>query len=110
MDSFITDRLDELRDICRRREVRRLWLFGSAVTDAFDPSRSDVDALVEFRSANPEDRLDGYLGLSHDLERLFERSVDVVEARAIRNPYFRDSVESTRVLVYETEDVETVPA
>ena len=38
---------DAIGELCRRYGVRRLVLFGSAVTDRFDPSRSDVDFLVE---------------------------------------------------------------
>jgi predicted nucleotidyltransferase len=34
---------DALRTLCPRCHVRRLDLFGSAVTDRFDPLRSDVD-------------------------------------------------------------------
>ena len=39
---------DALHALCLRCHVRRLDLFGSAVTDRFDPLRSDVDMLVEF--------------------------------------------------------------
>jgi len=34
------------------------------------------------------------------LERLFGRPVDLVEPRPIRNPYFRQAVEQSRVLIY----------
>ena len=34
--------------ICQSRGVRRLAVFGSAVTDRFDEGLSDVDFLVEF--------------------------------------------------------------
>ena len=38
----------ELAEICRRHNVRRLDLFGSAVGANFDPPTSDLDFLVEF--------------------------------------------------------------
>ena len=44
---------DALRALCLRYRVRRLDLFGSAVTDRFDPLRSDVDMLVEFVDLPP---------------------------------------------------------
>ena len=44
---------------------------------------------------------DAYFGLLEALERLFGRPVDLVSGTAIKNPYFRQSLEETRTLVYE---------
>lgn len=52
---------------CERYGVRRLVVFGSAVTDRFDESSSDVDFLVEFRDG-VADRFDAYFGLKESLE------------------------------------------
>ncbi len=67
-------------------------MFGSALTDRFDPERSDVGLLVEFQSGI-KDPFDAYFGLKEDLEANFGRSVDLVMPNAIRNPYFRSEVE-----------------
>ncbi|MBO0883406.1 MAG: nucleotidyltransferase domain-containing protein, partial [Mycobacterium sp.] len=48
--------------VCRAHSVQRLRLFGSALSDRFDPSRSDVDVLVEF-AAGVTDPFDAYFGL-----------------------------------------------
>ncbi len=40
--------IPEIRTLCREFGVSKLEIFGSAVTDAFDPGRSDVDFLVEY--------------------------------------------------------------
>jgi hypothetical protein len=42
-----------------------------------------------------------YFGLKEALEALFGRSVDLVEPSAIRNPYFKESVERSRESVFE---------
>lgn len=68
--------------------VRRLRVFGSVLTDRFDPKRSDVDFLVDFYP-NREDRLDDYLGLKDALAEIVGRDVDLVVADAVRNPYFK---------------------
>src|SRR4051794_32889922 len=39
--------------LCRRFNVRRLDLFGSAATGRFDPGHSDLDLLVEFEPMSP---------------------------------------------------------
>ena len=100
MDPIIENRSAELAELCRRFHVRRLDLFGSAATDRFDPATSDLDFLVEYESMVPERYVDSYFGLLEGLEALFQRSVDLVSARAIRNPYFAKSVEETRQPVY----------
>ena len=100
MNPILEERLPELRDICRRRLVQRLSLFGSAMGSSFDPASSDLDFLVQFPSLSPSQHADCYFGLQEDLERLFERSVDLVEPEPLRNPYFRQAVEQNRELVY----------
>ena len=100
MHPIIESHTAELAGLCRRFHVRRLDLFGSATTDRFDPATSDLDFLVEYEAMVPELLVDSYFGLLEDLEALFQRSVDLVVARAIRNPYFAKSVEETRQPVY----------
>jgi predicted nucleotidyltransferase len=48
----------------------------------------------------PAEHADQYFGLTEDLENLFGRPVDLVEAEPIRNPYFRKSLEDTKVEIY----------
>jgi predicted nucleotidyltransferase len=86
----------EIEAACRRREAVRLDLFGSAARGSFDPSRSDLDFLVEFAPGKPAEIADRYFGLLEDLENLFGRPVDLVIESSVRNPYFRQSVEATR--------------
>jgi len=92
---------DEVARICRRHCVRRLSVFGSATSERFDPSRSDVDLLVEFEKMAPSEHAGHYFGLQEDLEALLRRPVDLVEPGPIRNPYFKQSVEASKVLLFE---------
>ena len=101
MIPVIEERADELRGVCRLYGVRRLDLFGSAVTGAYVPDESDLDFLVEFHPSALGAYADAYFGLLEALSQLFERPVDLVVGSAIKNPYFRQSVEQTRRLVYE---------
>lgn len=88
----------EVEALCRRFGVTRLALFGSAVTDAFDPERSDVDVLVEFSDDVP-DLFDAYFGLREALAELAGRDVDLVMTSAVKNPYVARSIaESSRDL------------
>lgn len=88
--------------ICRECGVRRLDLFGSATSDAFDPERSDLDFLVEFGSLPPGRRFDAYFDLFMALEQLFERPVDLVTTGNLENPFFLRAVQQTRWPVFAT--------
>ncbi len=100
MHAVIETRRSELAELCRRFHVRRLEVFGSATTGRFDPATSDLDFLVEFEPMGPERYADAYFGLLEGLEGLFARRIDLVSARAIRNPYFAAGVNATRQTIY----------
>ena len=100
MNSIVQDKAREVAALCQRRHVERLSLFGSATTSSFDPSSSDLDFLVEFGPLPPARHAECYFGLREDLELLFGRPVDLVEPGPIRNPYFRQAVEQSQVLLY----------
>jgi hypothetical protein len=90
---------DEVERLCRRFVVTRLAVFGSALTDAFDAERSDLDVLVEFAD-DVTDLFDAYFGLREGLEALSGRGVDLVMASAVRNPFVARSIEETRQDIY----------
>ncbi len=100
MDEHLQEKLPQLERLCRRFLVKRLEVFGSVATDRFDPGSSDLDFLVEYLPEARQDRVEAYFGLKLALEELFGREVDLVEREAIRNPYFREETEATKVLVY----------
>jgi hypothetical protein len=105
MASVLDSHLAEIPDLCRRYGVARLELFGSAVGEAFDPLRSDLDFLVEF-DANSAGLFDRYFGLKESLEALYGRRVDLVTTGSLRNPYFIEAVNRSRRLVYAAEDAQ----
>ncbi|HKT56621.1 MAG TPA: nucleotidyltransferase domain-containing protein [Microbacterium sp.] len=96
--SIVVDR-DEVARIARAHDVRRLQVFGSAVSGKFDATKSDVDLLVEL-DPDVDDPFDAYFALKEDLEALFARPVDLVMADAIRNPHFRERVLATAEDLY----------
>jgi len=93
---------DKLSNLCAIYGVKRLELFGSASRSDFDRENSDLDFLVEFAETHSTGAFDRYFGLKEDLRGLFERPIDLIEIKAIKNPYFRQAVERNKVLVYGT--------
>jgi hypothetical protein len=68
----------KLQALCRSFHVRRLDIFGSAARGDFDPTRSDIDFLVEFDREHPMVlSIDTYFGFKEALEALFGRPVDL---------------------------------
>lgn len=100
MHPVIENNRTAILGLCDKYHVARLDVFGSATEDTFDPSHSDVDFLVEFRHSESMDAVDQYFGLLEDLEALFGRHVDLVCAKAMRNPYFIRSVNASRRPIY----------
>lgn len=94
MTDVIGARRTDLEDLCQRYGVARLALFGSALRYDFDPDTSDLDFTVEFQPMTPQEHAEAYFGLIEDLERLFGQRVDLVEIRAVRNPYLRREIDT----------------
>jgi len=86
--------------LCRKHHVRRLDVFGSSADGTFDPARSDLDFLVEYFPLSPAEHYEAYSGLWEDLQALFARNIDLVEAKGLRNPYFIRAVSESRKLVF----------
>jgi predicted nucleotidyltransferase len=97
---ILNEKLDALRQICRRYHVARLELFGSATSERFDSDHSDFDFLVEFEPLSPSDRANAYFGLLEAMQDLFQREIDLVEPQAINNPYFQQTIQPQRLVVY----------
>ena len=100
MNDLIQQHRSHVTELCRKYDVSRLDLIGSATRKDFDPQRSDLDFVVEFNDFTVSNAADRYLGLLVDLEDLFKRKIDLVSYRAIRNPYFKRVVDDTRVMLY----------
>lgn len=101
MHELIDTRRQDIEDLCRRLNIRRLDVFGSAVEGSFDHDTSDVDVLVEFDTGHPGfDYFGSYFALKEGLEQLLGRTVDVVSMTSIRNPYLRDRIMQTKEPLY----------
>ena len=97
----VSERRDELVEMCRRHQVKRLEVFGSAAVGDFDATYSDIDFLVDFGDAPIKPWYGNHFDLKEDLEALLGRKIDLINATSIKNPYFRKSVEQTREPIYE---------
>jgi len=100
-----TEQLEQIRDLCSQYKVARLYLFGSVITDHFQPD-SDVDFLVQFKEMDLLDYADNYFDLLNALQEVVERDVDLVIEKDLSNPILIEEIDAHKVLVYEQEDSE----
>ncbi len=101
----IKNHLDELISLCKKYNVDNLYVFGSALTSSFDKENSDIDLLVNISIADSIDRGEALIGLWNDLEKLFNKKVDLVTENSIRNPYLKAEIDRTKSLIYEREEI-----
>lgn len=99
MQKLVTDNLERIKALCVTHNVDSLFAFGSVCTDRFN-SDSDVDLLVCFKPMDYGEYADTYFELAHEFEALFNRSVDLVTNNSLGNPYFIESVNKTKTLLY----------
>ena len=106
-ERFFEQHKAQLLDLCKRYPVDRLYLFGSILTDRFDPEKSDVDMQVLFESMEDPATIGAIMWKFWDeLEAVLGRKVDLLTKPEIRNPFFRQEVEHTRQLIYEHQSEE----
>ncbi len=95
--------IDKINKLCDSNRVRTLFVFGSVLTDKFSKN-SDIDFVVDINEENPISYADNYFNLKFHLEELLKRQVDLLELKAIKNKYFLEEIEKSKVLVYGNAD------
>jgi len=96
---IIDKNIDRIRALCYKHKVTRLFVFGSILSDKFKKS-SDIDFLVDFEGVDLFDYADNYFDLKNSLESILKRQVDLLEDKAVKNPYLRQSIDSSKQLIY----------
>ena len=89
----------DIRKLCQQNKVRSLYVFGSVLTDKFS-EKSDIDLLVDIDSNDPLDYADNYFSLKFALQELLKRSIDLLESKALKNPYIIKNIDRSKSLLY----------
>lgn len=95
----LTQHIDQIKRLCDSSGVRTLFAFGSVTTDNFRPE-SDIDMVVDIDDSDPISYSERYFNLKFQLEQLLKRQIDLLEQKAIKNPYLKQQIEKTKILVY----------
>ena len=79
--------------------VKQLYAFGSVLTENFN-NDSDIDLIVDFDPIDVAQYADNYFDFKFSLQDILKTPVDLLEEKAIKNPYFRQVVNKQRQLIY----------
>lgn len=101
MQQLLEKRKKELIAICQALNIKRLYAFGSVVSESFRKD-SDIDFLISFEDdLTVDEYTKNYFTLHYKLRELFKRDIDIVTERTLSNPYFIESINESKQLIYE---------
>jgi predicted nucleotidyltransferase len=86
-------------ELRRKWNIRELALFGSVLREDFRTD-SDVDVLVSFVPGS-EWNLADLVSFQDELQALLGRPVDLVEREGLHNPFRRETILSSREVIFE---------
>ena len=99
MQAIIQENINTIRTLCMSHNVNKLYAFGSVCTDNFKET-SDIDLLISFKPMEAGDYADTYFEIADEFEKIFKRPVDLVTVNSLSNPYFIESVNKNKTLIY----------
>jgi predicted nucleotidyltransferase len=101
MQLILESKKEDLKSICKALKIKRLYVFGSVVSSKFNEN-SDIDFLISFAdNLTVEEYSNNYFSLHYKLRELFNREIDIVTERTLSNPYFIESINESKELIYE---------
>lgn len=96
---ILKEYINQIQILCKQYHVLRLFVFGSILTNRFNQD-SDIDFLVDFDNVDLYEYADNYFDFKYSLQDLFQKEVDLIENKAITNPYFKKNIENSKQLIY----------
>ncbi len=90
---------ENIMKLCKIYNVKSLYAFGSVLTERIG-NNSDIDLIVDFEDMYVEDYADNYFDFKFSLQNLLKRPIDLLEDQSIKNPYFRQTVNLQKQLIY----------
>ncbi len=88
--------------LCEDHNVKSLFAFGSSVSEDFDFEKSDIDLMVEIDEPDPVEKGETIMSFWDKMEEFFKRKVDLLSNPTIRNPFLRQRINDSKVLIYGT--------
>lgn len=112
MNSIIETNKHKISELCKSHYVKKLFVFGSVTRNDFNDD-SDIDLIYEFDISgidfnnlnNAEyDYVDNLISFEEELEKLFNRKIDLLPNKEITNKYLRRFIEQDKILIFADEE------
>lgn len=103
MNPVIDKNIDKIIQLCKANQVAQLYTFGSVNSNNFKDS-SDIDLIVEIDQPDPTIKGELLMNLWDDFEKIFNRSVDLLSSKTVRNPYLQKGINDTIQLIYKVKE------
>ncbi|MBA4298586.1 MAG: DNA polymerase subunit beta [Cyclobacterium sp.] len=81
--------------------MEKAYVFGSILSENFDPTKSDFDFLIEIEESDPPIKGELLISLWDKLESLSNRKVDLLTAESLKNPILRKSINENKMKIYD---------
>ena len=99
MHRIVVGNIENLKALYLKYNVKSLYAFGSVCTEKFN-DESDIDLIVNFSDVQLLDYADNYFDLKFSLEDTLKRPIDLLEEKAIKNPYLKKAIQKNMQLIY----------
>ena len=105
MAPLIEENISGIQVLCKRHQISRMYVFGSAARNEMAP-KSDVDFLYEIDNLklfneNPEfDFAGNFWALELSLGKLLNRKIQLLPASQLQNPYLLKAIDADKKLLY----------
>ena len=101
MNSVITNNISTIQEVCKKYKVKELYAFGSVTDEQKFTEKSDIDLLVEFGDVSLVEYADNYFYFVETMKKVLGREVDLVTAKYLRNKFFIQRVNETKMKIFE---------
>jgi predicted nucleotidyltransferase len=100
---YLDEYKSRLTEFCRQNRVKTLYAFGSVLTSNFN-GESDIDMVVDIDASDPLVYGDSYFNLKFALQDLLKHPIDLLEEKAVRNPFLREHIDNSKQLIYAKQN------
>jgi uncharacterized protein len=102
MIKIIENKLPAIIELCKKHNLKSLYLFGSATDSKKFNEKSDVDFLYEYDKAKIEELqyADNYFDFLFSLENILKRNIDLMPNEKLKNPYLSRQINSEKIKIY----------
>ncbi len=104
MVAIVENKIEEIKELCKKMQVQSLYLFGSGTSEKSFTKESDLDFLFQFKKDDQGLPVSGYdyFDLMFDLEKITGKKIDLVAEERVKNKFFLSRINNEKIKIYES--------